>query len=100
MAKISGRVQLLHPEGKNALSISAENYELFEKAVMDVMTKAPSPITWTQIEKGVQDYLAKKKINFEGSPGWFAVSVKMHLEAMGVIESFTEKGKKLHRLIK
>lgn len=100
MARLSERVQLLHPEGKNAPSISIENYNLFNKAIMHVMTHAAVPVTWTEIEQGVKNYLAAHHISFDGSPGWFAIGMKLHLEATGVIEHFTEKGKKLHRLKK
>ncbi|HRO42497.1 MAG TPA: hypothetical protein PL009_06665 [Flavipsychrobacter sp.] len=100
MTKKSEKVQLIHPQGKHAPAISADNFNLFEKAILHVMKHSASPITWTQLEKGVKEYLAENDIEFGGSPGWFAVSVKMHLEATGVLERFIEKGKKLHRLKK
>jgi len=98
MTAASERVKLIHPEGKNAPSISRENYTLFRQAVLTVMERAATALTWKQIEQGVLAYLTEQGIVFEGSPGWFAVSVKLHLEATGVIGTFTEKGRKLHRL--
>jgi len=98
MSKAMERVKLIHPEGKNAPSISIENYQLFEKAIIHVMSQATAPLTWTQIQKGVVQYLTENNIVFDGSPGWFAVSMKLHFEATGVIESYFEKGRKLHRL--
>jgi hypothetical protein len=40
----------------------------------------------------------EQKPIFKGSIEWYAVTVKHDMEASGVIESFTEKGKKLHPL--
>ena len=50
--------------------------------------------------KNLKKYFKKNKIKFEGAVDWFGISVKNHLEARGVVESFTEKGKKLNRLKK
>jgi hypothetical protein len=48
----------------------------------------------------VIDTFKKQKTKFEGSVGWYTVSVKHDMHAKGMIEVFTEKGKKLHRLKK
>jgi len=45
MSKAMERVKLIHPEGKNAPSISIENYQLFEKAIIHVMSQATAPLT-------------------------------------------------------
>lgn len=37
---------------------------------------------------------------FNGSVGWYAVTVKHDMHSGGVIEVFTEKGKKLHLIKK
>ena len=42
----------------------------------------------------------KKKTIFDGAVEWYAITVKNDMEARGLIEVFTEKGKKLHRIKK
>ena len=97
--KTAEKVQLLHPEGKNAPAISKEIYTLFENAILETLKSNPG-ITYTDIAKGVHHYFSDSGINFKGSVEWYAVTVKMHLDATGIIESYLEKGKKLHRIKK
>jgi len=91
------KIHLQHPEGKHAPAISRQTYELFEKAVVNILKKK-SPLSFAAIAEGTKNYIAKHAPAFDGSPEWYTVSVKLHLEATGIIETFTEKGKKLHRL--
>ncbi|RYD56640.1 MAG: hypothetical protein EOP56_11355 [Sphingobacteriales bacterium] len=91
------RIQLVHPEGKNAPSISRATFELIRAGIMDAM-QGKNGMTYTDIENGVKDYIRKNGIDFEGSVGWFTISVKHHLESEGIIRAYTEKGKKLHEL--
>lgn len=91
------KVHLQHPEGKHAPAIGRKTYDLFEKAVIATLKKK-SPLTFAAIAEGVNTYVAKHTPSFEGSPEWYTVSVKLHLEATGVIEAYMEKGRKLHRL--
>jgi hypothetical protein len=44
--------------------------------------------------------LKQQKTSFNGSVSWYAVTVKNDMHARERIEVFTEKGRKLHRLIK
>lgn len=47
--------------------------------------------------------IAKKKtvkVEFSGLVSWYSVCVKNHLEATGIMETYMEKGKKMHRLKK
>ena len=91
------KVHLLHPEGKHAPAISRRTYDLFEKAVLATLKKK-SPLTFATIAEGVNSYVTKHDPSFEGSREWYTVSVKLHLEATGVIEAYMDKGRKLHRL--
>jgi hypothetical protein len=47
---------------------------------------------------GIKQCFKEKKTVFKGSVEWYAVTVKHDMVANGVIETFTEKGKKLHKL--
>ncbi len=91
------KIQLIHPEGKNAPRISMYNYEIFSEAIIQTLT-AYQPLTLSEIAEYVGVYLAKNNIEFKGSIEWFTVSVKQHLEAEQIIDTAIEKGRKMHRL--
>jgi hypothetical protein len=93
------RIQCLHPQGKHAPSISADTYYLFEKAIIEIL-KQKEPLAFYDLVEELKTYFKKNKIKFEGAVDWFGITVKNHLEATGVVETFTEKGKKLNRLKK
>jgi hypothetical protein len=93
------KIQLLHPEGKNAPAISTETYKIFERAMMAVL-KENQPMTYTDIARGVKHEFKKNKVEFAGSVSWYSVCVKNHLEATGIMETYMEKGKKMHCLKK
>jgi hypothetical protein len=93
------KIQLLHPEGKNAPAISMETYKIFERAMIAVL-KENQPITYTDIARGVKGEFKKNKVEFAGSVSWYSVCVKNHLEATGIMETYMEKGKKMHGLKK
>jgi len=94
--KIS-KVKCLHPEGKSAPAIDANTFRLFEKAILHTLHHNDA-ITYTELMKQVQVYVAKHDPTFSGSVNWFGVVVKQHLEATKNIIAFQAKGKKLHRL--
>jgi hypothetical protein len=96
--KKEARIQCIHPEGKQAPSISADTYALFEKAIFHSLKARKQPISYTELMEEVKKYFAKQQPNFKGSIGWYGVIVKNHMEATGILKTFTEKGKKLHTL--
>ena len=93
------RIQLLHPQGKHAPSISLDTYSLFEKAIREILQQK-EPLAFYDLIEEIKKYFKKNKIKFEGAVDWFGISVKNHLEARGIIETYTEKGKKLNKLKK
>jgi len=82
------------------MNIDAATYDVFSKAIYHTLKEEKGGITYTDIVTGVKKCFKEQKTNFLGSIEWYAVTVKHDMEASGVIESFTEKGKKLHRLKK
>lgn len=93
------KVELLNPNTGRKMNIDKATYELVSKAIYHVLKKQPS-VTFTQLCQGVETYLTKQATKFEGHIGWYTISIKHDMHARGVIEVFTEKGKKLHRLKK
>lgn len=95
----SQKVECLNPNTGGRMNIDKKIYDLFSKAIYHTLKKS-QPLTYTKIVEGVYDCFRKQKTKFEGSVSWYAVTVKHDLHARGVIEVFTEKGEKLHRLSK
>ncbi len=91
-----GKIQCLHPEGKHAPAIDADVYNIFKKAITQALAK--KSLTYTAINDGVKNYFRKNNIDFDGSVSWYTVSVKLDMEARGLIITEIEKGKKMHRL--
>ena len=93
------RIECLNPNSGGRMNIDKGSYELFSKAIYHTLKKEGA-ITYTQLVEGVQDYFQKQKIDFDGSIGWYTVTIKNDMQARGEIEVLTEKGKKLHRIKK
>ena len=90
------KIQCLHPEGKHAPAIATNTYQLFERAIKSVLNK--EPLTYSAMANGVKELFKKENISFNGSIGWFTETVKLDMEARGLIETNIEKGRKLHKL--
>ncbi|MGR3811832.1 DUF6958 family protein [Jiulongibacter sp. NS-SX5] len=79
---MSDKILTLHPEGKKGVNISLEKYILIKDYILRALE-----------EEGAMTYQylndkAKKDLtdNFSGSVPWYVVSVKLDLEARGLIE--------------
>ena len=93
------KVECLNPNTGGLIHIDKNTYDIFSKAIYHTLKKN-QPLTYSQVVEGIKDCFRQQKTKFEGSIGWYAVTVKHDMHARGVIEVFTEKGKKLHRLKK
>ena len=91
------KIECLNPNTGGKLKIDAEIYQLFATAIKQSL-KGGNEITYTDIVEGIKKYLKSKKIIFKNSVSWYAVTIKNDLEVRNIIETFTVKGKKLHRL--
>jgi hypothetical protein len=93
------KVECLNPNTGGKMNIDKKTYDLFSKAIYHTL-KQSQPLTYTEIVEGIQDCFRQQKTRFDGSIGWYAVTVKHDMHARGVIEVYSEKGKKLHRIKK
>lgn len=80
------------------MSIAKDIYDLISKAIRQTL-KGGKALTFTQIAEGVEDRLKKQNTPFSGSVPWYCVTIKNDMESRGTIETFIEKGRKLHRLV-
>jgi len=80
------------------MNIDATIYDLFSKAIYHTLKKDKQGITYTDMVKGVKSCFKEKQTVFKGSVEWYAVTIKNDMVAKGIIGTFSEKGKKLHKL--
>lgn len=64
---------------KKAMNISADKYDIVSKAILKVITK--EPVRFTELVEKAE----KTVKNFQGSFGWYSVSVLRQLEREGKI---------------
>jgi len=95
----SQKVECLNPNTGGRVNIDKKTYDLFSKAIYYTLKKN-QPLTYSEIVEGIHDYFKQQKIKFDGSVSWYAVTVKHDMHARSVIEVFTTKGRKLHRIKK
>jgi len=98
--KTPGKVECLNPNTGGKMKIDAEVYELFSKAIYHTLKQRKQPITYTQIVDGVKKCFKEQKTKFKGSVSWYALTVKHDMVANNIIETWMEKGTRLHRLKK
>ena len=91
-------MQCLNPNTGGRMNIDADTYELFSKAIYHTLMGNKS-LTYTQMVEGVHHCFQQQATTFDGSVSWYTVTVKHDMQAKGVIAVYTEKGKKLHRLV-
>ena len=82
------KIKTLHPEGKQGVNISAEKYNQVKTKLIDIIQRE-GQISYQSLNK-----VAKKELSgtFQGSIPWYVVTVKLDLEARGIIERLPGKG--------
>lgn len=81
---MSERIQTLHPAGKKGVNISKEKYDVIKAAIIKALQEQDE-MTFYGLNDAVGLQLEGK---FEGSISWYYTTVKLDLEARGVIERF------------
>ena len=81
------RITTLHPQGKQGVNISHEKYNQLKDYILD-MVSCHGSVSYKEL-----DAMARKdlKNTFDGSISWYLVTVKLDLEARGILERFPQK---------
>lgn len=76
------RILTLHPNGKKGVNILQKKYAIIRKFILNTVAKN------TEISYEDLNDLAIEELSdsFDGKVGWYVVSVKLDLEARGIIE--------------
>ena len=75
------RILTLHPEKKKGVNISRSKYDQIRSAIQAALEES-GPYTFQGLNEAVTHKLAGK---FDGSIRWYFTTVKLDLEARGVI---------------
>jgi hypothetical protein len=78
-------VQLLHPT-KSAPRIDLQRYELIRAVIQEALTFAVSGLTYSELLDQLRTLIPQETLKVLGSLEWYTVSVKLDLEARGLIE--------------
>jgi len=76
------KILTLHPAGKNGVNILKRRYDLIREYILKVIQKE-GKITFQELGDRAVNDLSK---TFDGKVLWYVVSVKLDLEARGIIE--------------
>ena len=77
------RIMTLHPEpGKSGVNVSRQKYDAIRAATLESI-RDHGEITFKDL---TQDVRRKLEGTFEGSISWYVTTVKLDLEARGLIE--------------
>jgi len=95
----SRKTTTTHPRTGNQFSIDAAIYDPFKKAILQSL-KGSKGKTFTELKDDVATIIRGKIPSFTKSIPWYTISVRLDLETKGIVETFTERGKKLNRLKK
>jgi hypothetical protein len=78
-------VKLKHPQGKNAISMSKNKYDLLKPVVLKFL-RTQTKATFTELSAGIANELKRKETKFRGSLLWYLEWVKLDLEARKIIK--------------
>jgi len=72
-----------HPQaGKSGVNINKAKYDLIRDSIIETL-RTHGRLTFTELADQIGE---KLEGNFEGSVSWYVVTVKLDLEARGIIE--------------
>ena len=99
MAKAArpNKIVVTHPLTGTERKFDAVIYEPVKAAIIQSL-KGSKGKTFTELTDDVVKVIRKKMPGFKGSIPWYTISIRLDLETRGIVETFTDKGKKWNRL--
>lgn len=76
------KIMTLHPDGKKGVNILKRRYGLIKDTILLILEKE-GQITFESLADKAVEIVEK---DFDGKPLWYIVTVKLDLEARGVIK--------------
>lgn len=91
---MSERIMTQHPEGKEGVNIEKAKYDAIKRAILASVEKQ-GEIRFQDLPKAVEAQLLGP---FDGSVGWYTTTVKLDLEARGIIERIPGRSPQVLRM--
>lgn len=88
-------IHTLHPEKKQGVNISREKYDIIRQAILSAL-HGQKEMTFMNLSRAVEKQING---NFEGSITWYVTTVKLDLEARGMIKRVPNSRPQLLRLV-
>lgn len=89
----------LHPDPeKQGTRVTKSTYEAYKAALLEIIPPTDEGIEYGALSKAVVPHLSSELVE-NTSQGWWVTSVKLDLEARGMIERVPTKGKQRVRRI-
>ncbi|MGB8983467.1 MAG: hypothetical protein WCC12_16465 [Anaerolineales bacterium] len=88
-------IHTLHPDKKQGVKISREKYEIIRKAILATLRKQRE-MTFMSLSRAVEKEVDG---NFDGSVTWYVTTVKLDLEARGLIKRVPHSRPQLVKLV-
>lgn len=86
-------MKALHPDpSKQGTRVTRATYKAYRAALLEVIPISAEGIEFALLSKAVEPHIDKKILETT-SAGWWATTVKLDLEARGLIERVASKGK-------
>ena len=79
---MTNKILTLHPEGKKGVNIDLGKYNLIKETILNII-QSHGEISYHEMNKIAIEELSHK---FSGSIPWYVVTVKLDLEARGILE--------------
>ena len=92
---MSDRIMALHPDPtKQGVNIDRAKYEVVKAAILDILA-IRGEVAFADLPTEVHARLGE---TFDGSVSWYVTTVKLDLEARGLIERSKQGGRQVVRL--
>ncbi|MCY3904363.1 MAG: hypothetical protein OXF62_05950 [Caldilineaceae bacterium] len=91
---MSQKIMTLHPQGKQGVNIDRSKYDVVRQAIEQVLREEPET-SFNRLTDLVRERIGG---TFDGSVSWYVVSVKLDLEARGVVERVDDRSPQRLRL--
>ena len=81
------KIQLLHPDpDKEAPRIDVWKYELVKSAILEIVPQNDEGVPFKTLSDRLAEQLSAEELKDLGSVGWYTTTVKLDLEARGLVE--------------
>ena len=86
-------IEALHPDpSKQGTRVTKATYEVYRAALLKVIPDTPEGIEFMALSKAVQPHVPDDVLE-STSAGWWTTTVKLDLEARGLIERVNVRGR-------